>query len=335
MSERRPALVTGASGFLGRHLARALLRQGRSVTAIIRNPHHMADLKHPDLQVIEIPDFSQIESTSLLQENLTLFHLACARARPGIKAAQFQAVNVDATLLLAEAACKARVCKFIYVSTALIFDGDGERSVSEIDLDPQRRFDNPYLQSRLDAMVAVGELVKQGLDLVCVCPSIIYGPDHRSHPNRLTQQMRRLLRTGIDVVVGDGNQKRDLVYVDDVVAGILGAERVSASGEMFILGGEAVSHRRFNDLVLELGDRRRRLRMSVPVQLARCMTSLVDRIRRNKDGYGYTIALQSLMRSWVFSSRKATEVLGYSPRPLVMGIQDTINWLEKGKESRV
>ncbi|MEJ2608236.1 MAG: NAD-dependent epimerase/dehydratase family protein [Anaerolineales bacterium] len=334
MDEGKPALVTGACGFLGRHLVRALLQQGRKVTAAVRNSRHMADFHHPNLEIVELPDFARVNSEIKLQENLSLFHLAGARAKTGIKTAQFRTVNVDATLALAEAAREARVRRFVYVSTALIFAGDGEQAASEIDLDPRKEFDNPYLQTRLEAALALQPLASRGLDLVSVCPSIIFGPDHPRHPNRITQQMRRLLRTGIDVVVGGGSRARDMVYVDDVVAGILAAERSGAKGETFILGGEAVSHRKFNAMVLELAGRRRRLRASIPLNPARRAAALADLVRRNGNGYGYSTALQSLAHSWAFSSRKAVEELAYSPRSLEAGIRATVDWLEEGTQDR-
>lgn len=327
--------MTGACGFLGRHLVRALLQQGRTVTAAVRNSRHMADFHHPNLEIVELPDFGRINSEIVLQENLSLFHLASTRAKTGIKTAQFQTVNVDATLALAETARKAQVHRLVYVSTALIFAGEGEQIAREVDLDPQRKFDNPYLQSRQDAMLALQPLASRGLDLVCVCPSIVFGPDHPEHPNRITQQMRRLLRTGIDVVVGDGDRARDLVYVDDVVAGVLAAERSAASGEVFILGGEALSHRKFNTLVLEMAGRRRRLRESIPVNVAQKAAALADFVCRSGNGFGYSTALQSLTRGWVFNSRKAVDELAYSPRSLEAGIRATLNWLEKGTQDRV
>jgi nucleoside-diphosphate-sugar epimerase len=334
MSESRPALVTGACGFLGRHLVRALLQQGRAVTAAVRNSSHMKGFDHPNLKIVELPDFGRVNGEIKLQENLSLFHLASARANTGINAAQFQTFNVNATLALAEAASIAQVHRFVYVSTALIFAGNEEQAASETDFDPQKEFDNPYLQTRLEAVHALQPLASRGLYLVCVCPSIIFGPDHPQHPNRITQQMRRLLRTGIDIVVGDGSRARDLVYVDDVVAGILAAERSASSGETFILGGEAVSHRKFNALVLELAGRRRRLRASIPLNAARKAAALADFVRRSGDGYGYSTAMQSLTRSWVFSSRKAVDELTYSPRSLAAGIRATLDWLEKGTQDR-
>jgi nucleoside-diphosphate-sugar epimerase len=311
-----------------------LLQQGRAVTAAVRNSRHMADFHHPNLKIVELPDFGQIDNEIVLQEDLSLFHLASTRAKPGINAAQFQTVNVDATLALAEAARIVQVHRFVCVSTALIFAGNEEQAASETDFDPQKEFDNPYLQTRLEAVHALQPLASRGLRLVCVCPSIIFGPDHPQHPNRITQQMRRLLRTGIDVVVGGGSRARDMVYVDDVVAGILAAERSASSGETFILGGEAVSHRKFNALVLELAGRRRRLRASIPLNAARRAATLADLVRRNGNGYGYSTALQSLAHSWAFSSRKAVEELAYSPRSLEAGIRATVDWLEEGTQDR-
>ena len=74
-----PALVTGASGFIGRHLVRALLRQNRRVLALCRNPSDLQDLEHPLFRVIH-GDLEEPQSYAApLNDQVTVFHLAAGR----------------------------------------------------------------------------------------------------------------------------------------------------------------------------------------------------------------------------------------------------------------
>jgi nucleoside-diphosphate-sugar epimerase len=120
---------------------------------------------------------------------------------------------------------------------------------------------------------------------------------------------------------------RDLVYVDDVVNGILNAETHPINGEVFILSGEGISHRAFNELVLALRGLQPRIKLSIPLFLAAFFSRQMDRIQGHKHRYGYTDALGMLTQEWQFNSSKAAQVLSYKPRPLEVGFKSMLNWL--------
>ena len=320
------SLVTGASGFLGRPLVRALLSEGRPVLAFCRNASALSDLRHPALRVVS-GDLRDSSSWSpLLREAASVFHLAAARNGPATRARELEEVNVTATLDLARNANEAGVARFVNVASALMYGPSAGTVRTEADgIVPERTF-GAYSRSRAVAALALGPLA------VTVCPTVVFGPDRPSHPNRVTAEIRRLLRRRRALLVAGGRQPRNLVYVDDVVRGLLAAESLGKPGESYILGGEEVAHRELAQLVFARAGIRGRL-LSSPAGMVLAMAVLADRLRRSDPGCGYATGVRILLRAWRFDSGKARRDLGYEARPLAEGLARTIDWL-RGREER-
>jgi dihydroflavonol-4-reductase len=329
-----PALVTGASGFIGRHLVRALLGQGRRVLAHCLTPEALSDLEHPLLQVIHGNVEDPQSYRPHLHDRLTVFHLAAARAFPETPPDRFHRVNVVACQELGSASAQTGVVRFVYASTAGIFGPACGRCRTEADGPNPSLMRSAYIRSKAEGFVRMTILAEGGLPLVTICPAIVFGPDHPAHPNFVTSHLRRLLRSGLDVVVGGGEARRTLVYVDDVVRGILAAERFGSVGEVYILGGEEVSNREFNRAALELAGRTARLRVSVPHLVARAVAQVADRLRGCDRASGYQAALDALTTEKRYSSQKAQETLGYTWRPLREAIRRTLEFIEGEGENR-
>jgi len=319
--------LTGATGFIGRHLLRALLAEERPVTALCRNPGAAGDLAHPLLSIVPgvMEDVSSWRSH--LARGMTVYHLAAVRSFPGVPPDRFHAVNVEATQALGRAALEAGVGRFVYVSSALAYGPSGGRRRTERDPFTGDAPASRYLQSRVRALGEMKVLASAGLPLVAACPSIVYGPDHPLHPNLLTSHMRRLLRFRVDMLIGSGGNRRSLVFVEDVVRGLLLVERFGGPGESYILSGEDVSHREFDRLVLGLAGKTMLLAVSFPRSLALPAARLADRLRRYDRESGYASALEVLGAEWCYDSGKARAQLGYAPLSLAEGIGRTLRWL--------
>jgi dihydroflavonol-4-reductase len=310
------------------------------VTALCRRAESLAELRHPHLEIVTGDLRDPASCAARLPPGGTVFHLAGLRNHPRVRSGEMAAVNVEATLALARAAGETGVARFVQVATALIY-GPAEkdaRARSERDpLDPGASF---YVRSKAEAVEGLRALARAGLPAVIVCPSLVFGPDHPSHPNRITAEIRRLLAGGPSLGLADGRQRRDLVFVDDVVRGLLAAEARGAVGEEYLLGGEAVSPR-------ELGMRVRALRssrgmprgmaasgifLSLPAGVARVAARVADRLRGHEAGGGYAIAVQNLLAEWRFDSGKAVRELAYRPLPLAEGLARTLDGLQLVKE---
>lgn len=327
------ALVTGASGFLGRPLVRALLDEGRPVLAFCRDASALSALRHPGLRVVagDLRDSSSWRP--LLRDTASVFHLAAVRNLPASRARDMEEVNVTATVDLARRAGEAGVSRFVNVASAMVYGpSDGAMRTEADGIVPERTL-GAYARSRAVAALALGPLaVDQGLPAVTVCPAVVFGPDHPSHPNRVTDEIRRLLRRRRALLIDGGRMPRNLVYLDDVVRGLLAAERRGQPGEAYILGGEEVAHREIAELVFAQAGIRGRL-LSMPIGMAHAMTFLADLLRRSDPGCGYATGLRILLRAWRFDSGKARRDLGYEARPFVEGLARTIDWLQ-GREER-
>jgi dihydroflavonol-4-reductase len=243
----------------------------------------------------------------LLKAGDSVFHLAAVRNHPRVRVRDMEEVNVRATVELARRSREAGVGRFVHVSTA--FQGSF----------------GAYTDSKARAVGEIRQL--EGLQAVIVCPTIVFGPDDPSHPNRITSEIRRLLRQRAVLVVAGGRQARNLVYVDDVVRGLLAAERRGAVGEEYVLGGEEIAPRDFGRLVLSLAGLRSIATLSLPAGPALAMARIADRLHKSDSGSGYTTAVQVLLREWRFSSERARRDLDYHPLPLAEGLSLTIEWL--------
>jgi nucleoside-diphosphate-sugar epimerase len=305
---------------------RALLAREREVVAFCRRPEALADLRHPALRVAAGDLRDPASYRELLSPGATVFHLAAVRNHPRSCSRAMEEVNVQATLALARAAGERGTGRLVHAATALIYgpSGGGEVRTERDPLDAG----SLYARSKAEAVRGLCELVRQGLRAVTVCPSIVYGPDSPGHPNRVTSEIRRLLKGGPRIWIGGGGQRRDLVFVDDVVQGMLAAEERGGVGEEYLLTGEEVSPRELAGRVLALAGARAGWVLPLPAAAARAAAGIADRLLGRSAGSGYAAAVQTLLSEWRFSSGKARRDLGYQPVALREGLRRTVDWLQ-------
>lgn len=325
-----PAVVFGACGFLGRPLVQALAAQGREVIAMGRCAK--APALGPNVSWVSADLDQPASYRPHLRRGGTVFNLAAARSRVGTPSGVHRRVNVEATLALADACREAGVGRWLHVSSALAYGA----SSTPVEANGHLWTDAPssYVRSRAACLLGVRERIAQGLPAVVVSPTIVFGPDSPSHPNRLTSHVRRLLRTGLSVSVGGGRARRNLVYVDDVVEGILLAERRAEVGQEVVLGGEDVSQAEFDALAWSLAGRRWRARLPVPSALAAAAARALDALRGYPRDSGYSEAVRNLALEWRFMSQAAERTLGYHWRPVADGLRRTLEFLGGAENGR-
>jgi dihydroflavonol-4-reductase len=300
------------------------------VTALCRRPETLADLHHPALRIATGDVRDPASYGPLLPRDGSVFHLAGVRNHPRARVREMQEINVDATLALARQAGEMGAARFVHVATALIYGpAEGKAGRTEHD-DLGGALGGAlgdYARSKAAAVQGLRGLVREGLPAVIVCPSIVFGPDHPSHPNRVTSEIRRLLKGGPRIRIAGGRQVRNLVFVEDVIRGLLAAEERDRVGEEYLLAGEEVSPRDFGDRVLLLAAARGGISIPLPAGVTLSAARIADRLRGHDAGSGYAVAVQNLLREWRFSFGKAGQDLGYEPLPLVEGLARTIVWI--------
>jgi 2-alkyl-3-oxoalkanoate reductase len=242
-------LLTGATGFLGGHLARRLAADGRKLRALIRPG---TDLKRIPEEIAEIVwgEFDDPEALEAATEGIdTVFHTA-ARVSGGGSRAAFEADNVRASEALLDAAVRAGVRRFVHVSSAGIFGaGAGKTPITEeTPLDPAIEKRGFYAWSKAESDRRVRALgAERGLEVVVVRPGILYGPDLQPFIARLHLPVPR--GKGRRIIVGSRSTLIPLTHVDNACEAIaLAAARGKPGASYNVIDGD-VSQGQYLDLL--------------------------------------------------------------------------------------
>jgi len=310
----RSVLVTGAGGFIGSHLAEALVRAGASVRAFVRytsrGDHGWLEAADDDVvHELEIfrGDLANPEAVSgALAGRDVVFHLGALIPIPYsyLHPREFLTVNVSGTLNVLEAARRGEVQRIVHTSTSEVYGTAQEIPITEEHrLHPQ----SPYAATKVAAdQLALSYQRSFGTPVAIVRPFNTYGPRQSARaviPTIITQAMSRET-----IELGATDTTRDFLYVGDTVAGMM---RVGSAdgveGEVINLGtGVEVSIAEVVRRVLKL------LQLDVPVDIDE------DRLRPP----------DSEVERLVAGIAKAKVLLGWAPETdLDEGLQLTIDWL--------
>jgi len=316
------ALVTGATGFVGSHLAAHLAGRGDDVRCLARQPAAAAWLAAAGAQIVpgSLDDAASLRAAVVGVD--VVFHLAGATA--AASEAEFLAANAAGTARLLEAAAAARppLARFVYISSlAAVGPALPGRPVTEGS--PCRPV-TAYGRSKL----AGEEIVRRAaLPWTIVRPTAVYGPRDRE-----LLRMFRLARFGVAPVFGRGRQELSLVYVEDLAVGLARAGVApAAAGATYHLAHPAVVLAR--DLVREIGLAvRGRAPVILPVPPAMA-ARVVRAIARAAAAAGRRTVVSEdkmaefLAPSWATSVAKAQQDLEWRPaHDLRSGVAVTAEW---------
>jgi nucleoside-diphosphate-sugar epimerase len=226
-SPDRPAVVTGASGWLGRNLVRALVAQGRAVHALVptKDEAPLLEVLSPDVTVTvgDVRDPATLDDLFAAARQATVFHVAAVIHPPAVR--DFFDVNVGGTELVVDGARRSGAARLVHVSSNSPFGANAS---------PTDRFteDSPfhpymgYGASKLEAEQIVQRANERAdVETVIVRAPWFYGP---LQPARQTQWFRAV-RKGRFPMLGDGTQQRSMVYTEHLVQGLLRAEATPAA----------------------------------------------------------------------------------------------------------
>jgi nucleoside-diphosphate-sugar epimerase len=239
-------VVTGAAGFIGSHLVETLLQHGHRVVGVDRRSPRTDRLAHLNLKhVLARPRFSWVETDllradldGLLDGAMCVFHLA---AVPGVRASwgpnflDYVAANISATALLLAACERAGVPRLVYASSSSVYGPAGTASREN---DPTRPI-SPYGVTKLageQLCLAHATRPDSALSVIALRYFTVYGP--RQRPDMaIGRILAAALTGGRYSLFGDGTQRREFTYVDDVVDATVKAAHVNASAAIVNVGG--------------------------------------------------------------------------------------------------
>jgi dihydroflavonol-4-reductase len=317
-------LVTGATGFTGGHLARALRRQGREVRALVR----AADERSAALEAEGISlcrgDLRDPASLARALAGIdVVYNIGATYRQAAAGRADYHAINAQAAADLVEAGAAAGVRRVVHCSTVGVH-GDVEHPPANEDA-PLRPGDE-YQRSKLEGERLGREAAaRTGMDLVIARPSGIYGPGDR----RLLKLFRGVARRTF-VTLGSGEIFYHLTYVEDLAEGFrLCGEVPAAAGRTYILAGAEVT--RLSELVGRIaaaaGVRPPALRLPVwPFWLAGAACEAVC-VPFGVEPPLYRRRVDFFTKSRAFDISRARAELGYAPEiGLDEGIRRTLAW---------
>lgn len=322
-------LITGATGFVGSHLAEAALARGRKVRTLVR-----ADSDTQFLDGLKVERVvGELRPGADLKYALdgvdVVFHCA-ARVGDWGPIDAYRQVNVEGSRALLEA-CKGRpLKKFIHFSSLGVYAARHHHGTDESEPLPEHHIDG-YTQSKVEAeKLALEYQQKHGVPVVILRPGFIYGPRDRTVLPNLVSNLRR----GIVWYLGSGDQALNTIYVGNLVDAAFLAVEKAAPGRIFNLtDGERVSKKRFINGIAD-GLEIARPKLHAPLWLARITAGWMEplaRLCRLKNPPRLTQGrIKFLGLNLDFAIERARRELGYAPAvSFDEGLARTLEWFKQ------
>jgi dihydroflavonol-4-reductase len=317
-------VVTGASGFVGSAVARALAARGFDVRAVLRSTSPRSNVENIGCEIVEGDMRDKPSMARAMQGARYLFHVAADYRLWARDPNEIVRNNLEGTRATMEAAGETGVEKIVYTSSVATLKPIEGHSADETSRHDERTVIGAYKLSKVVAERLVEKMVaEQGLPATIVSPSTPIGPrDIRPTPTgriiveAATGKMPAFVDTGLN-----------LVHVDDVAEGHLLALDKGEIGERYILGGEDVTLQQMLAVIAGLANRRPP-RVKLPRGPLYPLAYAAETVARftNKEPFITADALNMSKYRMFFSSDKAARALGYKARPYREGLADAMEW---------
>ncbi len=316
-------LVTGASGFVGAAVAKALRERGFRVRAFVRATSNRTNIDPRD----EVFEGDILDRGSVAAALAGVDHLVHAAADYRLWApdpAQILRTNVEGTRIAMEEAARAGVSRIVHTSStatiALRDDGpaDETRPLSPDDAT------GAYKKSKILAERLVEDMVRRdSLPAVIVNPATPIGP----RDIRPTPTGRIIVEAACGRMPAFVDTGLSLAHVDDVAQGFVAALERGRIGERYILGGENVAlATMLAEIAGVVGRRAPWVRLPIPAVYPFALGAEAVARFTGRPPFATREALRLARGFMFFSSDKARRELGYAPRPYTDALRDAIEW---------
>jgi nucleoside-diphosphate-sugar epimerase len=320
--------VTGATGFLGGYVARQLLAAGHTVNAVVRSPAKAAAPSTSLGQALAALGAAVFPGDITDKESLRApmrgvdgaFHIAGWYKIGARDKTEAQRINIDGTRNVLEVMRDLAIPKGVYTSTLAIWSDTHGRKPDE-----SHRYNGPHISEYDRTKAAAHEVaegfIREGLPLVIVQPGVIYGPGDNSS-----------LRTAIAQYLGG---KLPMIpsgttfcwaYVDDVARGHILAMEKGKPGESYIIAGPCHKLSEFFEMAEAItGVKAPRMRASPGMMKATAgLVSLIEKVAPMPEQYSSEYLRVNGGTTYMGDNAKARRELGYEPRPLREGLEETL-----------
>jgi dihydroflavonol-4-reductase len=315
-------VVTGATGFVGAHLARRLAERGDDVRVTYRNPQTLDALRGVKFRKskADVLDYKSMRRACRGCE--VLFHSAGYVGSSPLE--RVWRLNAHSPLIAVEAAAAEGLRRVVVTSTISAIGPANGRPADENTRYPENWIGLAYPDSKHEGereALEAGE--RHGIEVVVVNPAYVLGvpvnPDQRG--DNSTRTVGSYLRGRLPAVI---DAPMNFVDVDDVAEGHILAAEQGRPGERYILGGENLTWPGLVDRMAELSG------IYSPVLVLPREVAWVSRVREaiGLPGLVSTQGYELMGQEWSFSSDKARRELGYRARPIDETLDATIDWYQ-------
>jgi dihydroflavonol-4-reductase len=316
--------VTGATGFIGRHVARKLRERDDAVVALVRSPSKADQLRALGATIVTGDLADEAAIAEGVQGADAVLHIG-ATYKVGIPASQRPAMheaNVAGTERVLDAAAHSGVGRIVYVSTGNVYGNTRGHVVDETYSRPQPpQFLSYYDQTKYEAHQLALDRIAHGVPIVVVQPGGVYGPDDPSELGNMIEQTR----TGKLKMRMFPDTGFNFVYVEDVADGILLALEKGRVGECYNLAGPQATMGDLVERTARLAGRKPPSMTMPPalMKLAIPAGPLVGRLMGFPPNLGELVRTSDGVTFWM-TDEKARRELGFNPRELDAGLRQTL-----------
>ena len=328
----RPFLITGASGFVGRHLLQARAANTAAL-ALVRDPKAWAEqdwsggLKHVDL--VQGSVTATASWAGQLPPLAGIFHLAALVRHSRRDTEEVYETNIEGSLNMVRIAANHQ-CRVVMLSTSGTvgcFRSPDEVADENAEFCEETVASWPYYHSKILAEMKVRELADSlGVEVVFIRPPVLLGPE--DHRFRSTGNVLRMLRGQLPFLIQGGI---NVVDVRDASKAILRAMALPNARPIYHLDGTSLTIKEFFGMV-EAVSGVRAPRWVLPLGLARLLATMDVFIGMRMRGkplhlFPDPVVVEMASHYWGLKSLYAESELGYQSRDLRATMHDTVDWL--------
>ena len=309
-------LVTGATGFLGSHVVRALLERGDDVRCTVRTTSRLDAIAGLDVQTVKADVTDRAAIRRALRDVDRVFHVAGVTSMRA-SAESLRRANVLGTRTVLRECLRADVERVVYTSSVAAI-GPADRGATADEAHVWRSCGLAYADTKHVAETEALRVGAQGLPVVVVNPAHVFGWGDMGRSS--TDVVRRFLLRRIPAYV-DGTI--NIVDVEDVARGHLLADALGRPGERYILGDRNYTwDRLFSDLARASGIEAPPIRMPFAAALA-----FAEVAERTPGPTPVTVnEVRGSAQRWAYRSTKARKELGWTTRPHEETVERTVAW---------
>ncbi len=319
-------LITGATGFIGSNLVKALVNKGRPVKCLIRKTSQSDFLKQLGVEIV-YGDLRDKDSLKKALQDVDIIYSVAGEVF-AVDAGDYYSVNVSGINNLVEACSNGSVKKIIHLSSSSATGPNPVRDIPVNENSPCCPI-TPYGKSKLAGEKTIKELsLRYNVPFVIIRPPLVYGPGV-SKSSRVLMFLK-LIHKGIFRIIGDGNNLVSLCYIDNLIQGLLMADQEQRSeGETYFLADTRpyTINEIAETIATELG---KKLPIPhIPSYVANILSIILPIFSKLFGGTSPLTrnTVKELTSNWFVDIKKAQSELGYQPIvELKEGVKKTVEW---------